>query len=105
MSMLNSSLIMQGINFFIAYVLLRKLLFKPAVSIVIEEKEYISSLESSIDARKSAIAAQEQEKQRRWQSFQQLFKDKIPLYQSHYEVGKISLPSIEYSAIKTEQAE
>ncbi|HZW61696.1 MAG TPA: hypothetical protein VFF04_05725 [Candidatus Babeliales bacterium] len=105
MSMLNSTLIVQGINFLIAYILLRKLLFRPAVSLVMQEQSHISSLESSIDSRKAAIAEQEQEKLRRWKAFQQLFKNKIPSYQKQFEVGKMALPPIQYHVLKQEQAQ
>lgn len=75
---INCTLVVQGINFFLAYLLLRHFLFKPVVQVILQEREEHTTLQRDIKERTSAITYQEQEKKVRWSVYQQTFVQQVP---------------------------
>lgn len=75
---INLTLIAQGLNFSVAYWMLRRFLFRPAVAFVQAEMQVRDQLISSID--KEAIKARELEvrKVERWGELQQDFAHNAP---------------------------
>jgi len=75
---INFTLVIQACNFFVAYKVLRILLFKPAVQTLQQERSVQENLLLHIDTTTIMIATREQEKSDQWQQFQQLFVRQIP---------------------------
>jgi hypothetical protein len=75
---INCTLVVQGINFFLVYLLLRHFLFKPVVHSVLQEREEQATLQRDIKECTGAIEHQEQEKRARWLVYQQSFEQEVP---------------------------
>ena len=75
---INATLVVQAFNFFVAYVLLRLLLFKPAVKALRQERDEKEHLESLITQREQGLDETAEEKRRAWQKFQEQFAQASP---------------------------
>lgn len=75
---LNITLVVQAINFVIAYHIITKILLKPAVKRIIQEKAEDKALEDRITAEVSQRDAYLAYKNERWQECQRYFKHHIP---------------------------
>src|SRR2546422_328051 len=102
---INCTLILQGIHFGIAYVLLRTLLFKPSITIIREEERQQHALQESIDSRKATLLVKEQEKQQRWIAFQQQYKTVVPRIYGMEDITHLTLPSVTYPVVTKAQAQ
>ena len=71
---INATVIVQAINFFIVYVLLRFFLFKPAVAMLDSENSEEETLLGMINQQKKSIEIQEKERQRYWYACREYFK-------------------------------
>jgi hypothetical protein len=92
---LNSTLVIQGINFFCAYFILRRYLFGPVVAMVHQEQAQQKALEQAIQMRKHKVDQQEQQLKDSWLAFQELYAQKIPPVQDRQIFRQIK-PSLEY---------
>ncbi len=75
---INMTLVIQGCNFFVTYVLLRKFLFSPTVKAIYQEQSEHNALIATIQSGKTKIEAKQQEKRQRWQECQQFFVQTAP---------------------------
>lgn len=75
---INGTLIVQGINFFIVYVILRLFFFKPIVASIHQEDKELETLQGAIEARTSSVLNKEREIREQWQAFQQSYASTIP---------------------------
>lgn len=75
---INATLIVQSFNIFVAYVLLKKLLFKPAIQALQQEHQEREHLKSLVSQRESTLAKTEEKKQFAWQEHQMLFSQSSP---------------------------
>jgi len=75
----NMTLVIQGINFFCTYLIVRAFLLKPIVAMIYQEKAQQQALDLSIDTRIKKVKEHEQELQDHWRQFQLVNKSKIPL--------------------------
>jgi hypothetical protein len=75
---INMTLVVQGINFCIAYMLLRRFLLKPVVRSIHHEQAQEAALHSAIESRKASIREQEYEMHNRWRIFQNSYASKMP---------------------------
>jgi len=75
---INATVIIQAINFFIVYVMLRFFLFKPAVSILDRECLEEETLLGMVNQQKKSIEIQEKERQRYWYVCREYFKTHHP---------------------------
>ena len=75
---INATLIVQSFNIFVAYVLLRKLLFKPAIQALQQEQQEREHLKSLVSQREDTLAKTEEKKQCAWQEHQALFSQSSP---------------------------
>jgi len=64
---INATLLIQAFNFFIAYWLLRSLLFKPTIRVIDNELANKASFIGLINQQKQHIALQKEEHERIWQ--------------------------------------
>jgi hypothetical protein len=79
---INMTLVVQGINFFIAYVLLRRFLLKPVVQIITHEQAQEAALHSAIESRKAMVREQEYVMREKWLAFQNTFRGMLPALES-----------------------
>jgi hypothetical protein len=74
----NATLFVQMFNFFIVYWMLRRLLFKPVVTIIQHEEAQEKALHDIIDQQKKSLDIQEKERQRHWYTCQEYFATHQP---------------------------
>jgi hypothetical protein len=70
---INATLLVQALNFFIVYLMLRRFLFKPAIAIIEHETAQENSLRDIIEQQKKSLEIQEKERQRHWYLCQEYF--------------------------------
>ena len=101
----NATLLIQAINFFIVYWLLRTLLFKPVISVIDSELSHKASLFELIGNKKKNIAAQEKEHERLWSVCRQYCRAHSPdiMYQQIRVV--VSPPEMVTAALSHEEQE
>src|SRR5688572_11517686 len=68
---INFTLVVQAFNFLIAYVILRSLLFRPAVQAITQERLQEKQLLYAITTEQDAVAKRELEKKDQWHLYQQ----------------------------------
>lgn len=76
--MINATLIVQAFNFFIAYLMLRTLLFKPAMKLIEQEQQEHKNLDKQISDREKALEEKEKQKEKEWKEKQAAFKEAAP---------------------------
>jgi len=77
-------MLVQACNFFIAYALLRTLLFKPAIKAIQQEQQEKEHLESRIAEREKKLEQTNEEKKLAWQKFQEQFSRAAPDVKQDY---------------------
>lgn len=108
MNKIDFTLVVQAFNFLVAYFVLRHLLFKPAVAVVMQEREQEKGLLKAITSEQSALATYEQEKKEQWLFCQQQFALNTPdaTQQIHVDFAtRIVLPTIEQERVIAMQHE
>lgn len=73
----NLTLVIQGLNFFCAYYLIRRFLLKPVVAMINQDHAQQIALESAIAARKEKVKEQERMLYDYWQQFLATHKHKM----------------------------
>lgn len=76
--MINATLFVQAFNFFIAYFLLRVLLFKPAMKAIEQEQQERDHLDKQITDRQKTLEQKAQQKEKDWEENQAAFKQAAP---------------------------
>lgn len=74
----NSTLFIQIFNFGIAYFCIRYLLLKPAVALILAEREKQHLLTKTIDQHRAQLAHEEQRKKEEWAAWQKEFATHAP---------------------------
>ena len=75
---INLTLLLQGCNFFIAYIILKKFLFRPAFDAIQHEEFIQGNLQADIMQCKAAVEQKKQEKYRRWGTCKSYFQQHAP---------------------------
>lgn len=75
---INFTIVIQVCNFFIAYKIMAKLLFKPTFDALQQERATKNNVQLHINATKIMISNLEKEKQEQWHAFQQTFITQTP---------------------------
>ena len=75
---INLTLVVQIINFLIAYVLMRKFLFRPVVACLQEEKAETDGLRSAITDGQRIVDQRKIDKRNRWANYQSFFVKVVP---------------------------
>jgi len=70
---LNATIVVQAVNFFIVYWMLRRFLFKPVVAIIEHEEAQEIAMLDIIDQQQKSLEIQEKERQRHWYICQEYF--------------------------------
>lgn len=92
---LNLTLAVQAVNFLCAYIILQRVLLKPAMACIEAERAYRAALESAIADRKVIVEQKQAEQEERWRVCQRNFAAHEPPRTSadEYVVSGIS-PSL-----------
>lgn len=93
---LNLTLLIQIINFLIAYYFISKFFLKPALSIFEKDKDYLDNLKENISFKKNKILALEKDKEFRWKEFQSYYKKIIP----NQKIGQKTDQGTEFNKLK-----
>lgn len=75
---INATLIIQACNFFIAYLILRHLFFKPVVAMIRQEQAHLDGLVGQLNDKRKTMLALEQSRQEQWRIAQQEFRNRFP---------------------------
>lgn len=103
---LNATLIIQAINFFVAYILLRSLLLKPAVAAVQQERAQSGELREAIDHNHTLIDQKGDERNQQWEECHQMYTESKPaVEEQELYVFKQLSPDVEYPEISQEVVE
>lgn len=89
--MLNVTLIIQLFNFFLAYVLIDRVLLRKAVSIIQTTRQDQDLLMEEIEQERERLTKKELLKEKKWCDFKKIFAQKIPKKQ---EVPSVKIPDI-----------
>jgi len=93
---LNGTLIVQAINFCIAYFLLRWLYFKPAIAQIQQEEEVYTHFKNTILERALVIEQKKQQQKEYWLECQRYCKEEMPSIQKpDFLALKYVTPSLE----------
>lgn len=76
--MLNMTLVIQMINFWIAYVILTRLLLKPAITLVQSEDQRVMNLQTTVQELTEAVARKTLEHEQEWHSMRERLQQKKP---------------------------
>jgi hypothetical protein len=75
---INITILVQIVNFSVAYTIIRHLLLKPAVSVILQEEEHQAFLNKKLHSLESAIKTKEETLACEWHSSQQEFGKHAP---------------------------
>lgn len=94
--MINLTLIVQIINFWVAYFILTRILFRPAYEVIMADEQQGNALEKQIGRVETTIAEQASLNKREWVQLQGTLQKQVP--QVRHEivkgVGKFEQPSV-----------
>lgn len=75
---INATLFVQMVHFLIAYVLLRRFLFKPVASVIFAQRAYYTKLKDVIEHEEHAIIRKQEQQKEQWNIFQQEWQEAVP---------------------------
>ena len=75
----NFTLVVQALNFFIAYIMIRKLLLVPVVRIITKQEEHHNLVQETIAQLEESIAKAKRSRRRLWENTRAYFSQKSPL--------------------------
>ena len=78
MAFINCTIIVQAINFFIAFFIIKYFFFKPVLAQINAEDSLQESLLATIQTHRATVAQKEQELAEQWGAAQQYFDKNIP---------------------------
>ncbi len=95
---INVTMVIQAINFFIAYWVMRIFLFKPALQVIQGEQIQQTRLNTIIRQQEQSITIKEDERQKHWQACRDYFRDNKPFIDLRKlaikEIPEVSLPVV-----------
>lgn len=94
---LNATIVVQALNFFITFWIVRFLLIKPVMTALSADQKVINDLQDSIEGSKQHIACTMVQRDRMWDSAREVFVHEAPTPLKTSEiVFKNLTPSLEY---------
>jgi hypothetical protein len=78
MAFINCTIIVQAINFFIAFFIIKYFFFKPVLAQINAEDSFQESLLNTVQANRTIVAQKEKELAEQWRSAQQYFDQHTP---------------------------
>lgn len=89
---IHATILIQMVNFFAAYWIIRLLLMKPAIKALEQERAFIQQLDCTIQTTQTANEAKTQTLERRWQNCRQTFALAVPDIKSAQRTLQEPLP-------------
>ncbi len=99
---INVTLVIQAINFFIAYWIMRIFLFKPALREIQGEQMQQAKLNTIIRQQEQSITIKEDERQKHWQACRNYFRDNKPFIDLKKLVIKEEIPEVPLPIVSKE---
>lgn len=97
--MINATLVVQIINFFVAYIVIDRFFLRNVVNVIQQENHHHESLAASIELEKNNLLIRQRVKEDAWMNYRQLFSQHIPaiktplktlnLYQDEHRKGLV----------------
>lgn len=75
---LNVTILIQIVNFIIAYIIIRTLLLKPTVAVILQEEEHRAKLDETLHSIETANKSKEDTLAREWDSCKKQFEEHSP---------------------------
>ena len=100
---INATLFVQAINFFIAYLLFRFILLKPAYQVIQQEQQEKERLENRLVADKQALMDMHNIRVVRWRSCQQFCRSYMPGELSKAEIFREIVPTMAVHALSAKE--
>ncbi len=103
MAFINGTLVVQAINFSIAFYLIKYLFFKPVLAHITAEDSLQESLIASVQEHQSQVAAREHELKEHWLSVRRYFAENVPSLRSSSHASKrpdIVIPEFEVADVQ-----
>lgn len=101
---INATLVIQAINFCIAYVILRKLLFEPAIQAIAKEEAVLADMRQAIFHDQQFIAAKQESLRQQWQNSHEFCEQNKPEVLHTSIIQNIS-PILEVKPVNPEHAQ
>ncbi|HEB41904.1 MAG TPA: hypothetical protein ENI08_02715 [Candidatus Dependentiae bacterium] len=98
---INVTMVIQAINFFIAYWVMRIFLFKPALQVIQGEQIEQTRLDTIIRQQEQSITIKEDERQKHWQACRDYFRDNKPFIDLTKLVVK-EMPEVSIPVVRQE---
>jgi len=89
---LNATVLVQIVNFIIAYYIIDRVFLRKAVAIVLHERTEHATLMKDIELQREKVAEREQTKASRWQLFRKQFQQKSPQFKEPAVQKEIKIP-------------
>lgn len=99
---INATLIVQAINFGIAYLILRKLVFAPGVALVLEERVQEARLNNEVSLATEHTQSEQERLAAEWAAEQKKLAMQIPVLPEELFVLRHIKPEISIEALPTE---
>jgi hypothetical protein len=99
---INATLIVQAINFGIAYLILRKLVFAPGISLVLEERAHEARLNNEVSLATEYTQSEQERLAAEWAAEQKKLVMHIPVLPEELFVLRHIKPEIPIEALPTE---
>ncbi len=99
----NATLFVQVVHFFIAYLLFRFILLKPAYQAIVQEDQYKAEFEALVVADKQSVEEKKQEQQKQWLVCQKHCKKHIPQLPDEASLFRGIVPRVSVSSISTQE--
>jgi hypothetical protein len=104
--MINGTLLVQMLNFYVGYIILTYVILKPALAVIVQQEEHENDLNRALVELKNQVAAQEEYKKRAWHECMQaltLIKPKLEVTGLQQKMVMPSAP--EYTVNQEEEQE
>lgn len=98
--MINGTLLLQMLNFYVGYLILTYGILKPALAVILQQEDVENRLNVDIVELKNKVAAQEEQKKKAWHACMQalsLIKPKLGIASLHQKIVMPPAPEVALS--------
>lgn len=96
--MLNATMIVQFVNFFMAYLLIDRILLRKAVSIIQQERQEQATLMEEIQHERDHVNSKKALKIEKWHAIRKIFAKRIP---KKRELPEVKIPEISLGSVSS----
>ncbi len=98
----NFTIVVQAVNFFVAYALMRRFLFRPTISMLESEEAYGVQLETQVLDQRAQLETLEKNMQSEWGGYQNKIAQKIPVLEPLEKRDKVKVLGIRITPIPSD---